>query len=406
VEEEMTAPMATIQATHSIDELAGTLWDAIVIGAGPAGTVAARELARQGAQTLLVERQSFPRGKVCGGCLNGRALAGLAALGLEHVLAEARAVPVRRFMVHTNKRCVELDLPAGVAIDRSAFDAQLVRAAIAAGAAFLSETVATVDDEFIPTSASRTVQLCCRGQQSVPARARAVLVADGLGHNSARHLDVFRGEIKSAARIGIGLVAHDPRDAYAAGAIYMAVARDGYVGLVRTADGNLNVAAALDASSLRSVELPGQAIRRILGEAGLPDLPGVEGPGWRGTLPLTRANRRLAAARIFLLGDAAGYIEPFTGEGMGRAIDSAMSVVPCVIGCGDRWDAPAARAWEADQQRQNARGQLACRVLAHLLRRPAAVDFAVGILRVWPALARPMIRRIHLGPANVQASLS
>ena len=52
-------------------------WDAIVIGAGPAGALSATLLARQGSSVLLVERRAFPRRKVCGGCLNARALSSL-----------------------------------------------------------------------------------------------------------------------------------------------------------------------------------------------------------------------------------------------------------------------------------------------------------------------------------------
>ena len=58
------------------------VWDAVVIGAGPAGALTARELARLGLRVLLVDRAKFPRNKVCGCCLNGAALAALRELGL------------------------------------------------------------------------------------------------------------------------------------------------------------------------------------------------------------------------------------------------------------------------------------------------------------------------------------
>ncbi len=401
----MTADVATIRPTLAIDDAARKPWDAIVIGAGPAGAVAARELARQGAATLLVERQSFPRAKVCGGCLNGRALSGLAALGLEHVLAAAHAAPIQSFLVQANDRRVVLDLPSGMAVERSAFDAELVRAAISAGAAFLPETIATVDKDMPAAASHRTAQLCWRGPQNVRVSGRAVLVADGLGHASVRHLDVFHDRINSSARIGLGLVVREPQPAYAAGKIHMAIARDGYVGLVRTADGNLNVAAAIDAHSLKSLDSPSQAIDRMLAEAGLPTLTATAEHSWRGTLPLSRANRRLAAERIFLLGDAGGYVEPFTGEGMGWAIASAMSVVPTVLGALDHWDHLAAQAWEARQQRDRARNELTCRVLARLLRRPAAVGLALSVLNVIPALASPIVRRVHAGLPQAKVSL-
>ena len=56
------------------------LWDVVVVGAGPAGAVVARELALAGATVLLVDRRRFPRNKVCGGCLSARTVAQLGQL--------------------------------------------------------------------------------------------------------------------------------------------------------------------------------------------------------------------------------------------------------------------------------------------------------------------------------------
>ena len=73
------------------------MFDALVIGAGPAGSVTARELARRGCRVLLVDKAHFPRAKVCGCCLNGAAAATLERLGLAHVVADA--VPLNRVTV-------------------------------------------------------------------------------------------------------------------------------------------------------------------------------------------------------------------------------------------------------------------------------------------------------------------
>ena len=59
------------------------LWDVVVVGAGPAGAVVARELALSGVTVLLVDRRRFPRNKVCGGCLSARTVAQLGELGLD-----------------------------------------------------------------------------------------------------------------------------------------------------------------------------------------------------------------------------------------------------------------------------------------------------------------------------------
>src|SRR3954467_7857868 len=75
VSDVMEETMKRIDESPALDRLAArTTWDAIVIGAGPAGALAARQLARAGLQTLLIDAKHFPREKVCGGYLNSRAM--------------------------------------------------------------------------------------------------------------------------------------------------------------------------------------------------------------------------------------------------------------------------------------------------------------------------------------------
>ncbi len=123
-----TLPMA--EAAHSA-------WDALVIGAGPAGAMAARELARRGMQVLLVERKAFPRAKVCGACLNQRAVSWLELAGLSDVLPRLGAIPTRRFTAFCSGRNVNVDLPGGAAVSREALDGALVQAAIDSARSFL-----------------------------------------------------------------------------------------------------------------------------------------------------------------------------------------------------------------------------------------------------------------------------
>ncbi|MES1213071.1 MAG: FAD-dependent monooxygenase [Singulisphaera sp.] len=393
--------------TIRIEEAATRTWDAVVIGAGPAGAVAARELARKGAATLLVERYSLPRAKICGGCLNGRALATLECLGLEHVLAQSHAARIDRFLVYARKHHVAVDLPAGVAIQRAAFDVALTRAAIDAGAAFLPETAATVVAEISKGAATRTILLSQREPDLARATARVVIAADGLGHSSLRNLPVFHSRTSAAARVGLGVTvpASAAPVSYESGAIHMGVSSCGYAGLVRTADDVLNVAAAVDPVALRQASAPAALINQVLRDAQMPSIPGLETETCRGTLPLTRSSGRCATERVFVVGDAAGYVEPFTGEGMAWAMQSATSVVPVALELAADWDEARAWQWERAQRRQIAKGQVACRVLAGLLRWPRVVDLTLATLHVIPGVAAPFVRHIHGGATPIAASV-
>ena len=119
--------------------------DVAVIGAGPAGAVAARELARRGQRVVLFDKATFPRRKVCGCCLNGNALAALAAVGLGDLPRRLGAVPLDRVRVNAGRDAI-LRIPTGVALSREAFDAALIDEAIAAGVAFRPATAATLGD--------------------------------------------------------------------------------------------------------------------------------------------------------------------------------------------------------------------------------------------------------------------
>jgi flavin-dependent dehydrogenase len=186
----------------------------------------------------------------------------------------------------------------------------------------------------------------------------------------------------------------------------MAVAPGGYVGLVRTRSGQGNLAAAIDASALRAARTPETAVVQILSTARLdvPDL--ASGERWYGTLPLTRQANRLWAERIVLVGDAAGYVEPFTGEGIGWAIASAISAVRPVVENLELWQPHSIARWEAAERRRMARGQLVCRLVSSFLRRPRAVRVALAALSVAPGLAAPLVRHVCRSKRNVQFSVS
>jgi flavin-dependent dehydrogenase len=380
-----------VEATLTVAQAARRPWDVVVVGAGPAGSLAARELARRGAAVLLVDRASFPRWKVCGACLNGQALAVLRAAGLDELPGRLGAVPLRRVWLGSRGRRALVPLPAGVALSREALDASLIRAALAAGADFLPETSAAVGP---PTADARAVTLHGRDERAAVV-ARLVLAADGLGGTL-----LARGGTRVApgSWTGAGAVLPDGPAFYGAGAIFMACGTPGYVGLVRLEDGRLNVAAALEPAALRRVRQPGEVAAAVLEEVGLPTPAGLGRLAWRGTPPLTRGAPRPAAHRLFAVGDAAGYVEPFTGEGIAWALAAGRAVVGPALRAVARWEGGLAGEWAAAYDRIVRRRQATCRAARIVLHRPRLTGAAVAVLAVLPALARPLLRHLNRPP--------
>lgn len=380
-----------IPATLTPDAATRRDWDVVVVGAGPAGSLAARELARGKAAVLLVDKATFPRWKVCGCCLNGRALGVLRAVGLDGLPRELGAVPLGRFRLASGGRRVELPLAGGVALSREALDAGLVRAAIRSGVAFLPQTQAVLG---ALEGTARTV-LLRRGVESVRVATRLVLAADGLGGrllSGHTRSDVVTEE---GSWVGAGAVAETAPTAFDRGTVFMACGRGGYVGLVRLEDSRFNIAAAFDPSLLKRRHHPGAAAAAILHEAGLPPVPGLTELAWRGTPALTRRATRLAYPRLFVLGDAAGYVQPFTGEGIAWALAAGQAVAALAVRGLRHWDAALETEWDAVYWRTVVSGQGTCRALMRALAHPVLTAAAVAVLRRWPALAAPVLRRVH-----------
>jgi menaquinone-9 beta-reductase len=382
-------------ATVDLHEAARTDWPVVVIGAGPAGALAARQTALLGLKTLLVDKSPFPRAKVCGGCISGLGRQVLARVGLGHLVDEPAATPLNRFDLAAGGRRVSLALPLGAAISRFDFDAALVREAVAAGAEFLPETTAHVRG-LADGCRFRRVSLQGSTREAVRTRGQLVLVADGLGRTSLKRHGPFAPRVFAASRVGLGATLDGGECNVLQGTVSMSVGRDGYVGMVRVPDGTINIAAAVDPEALRE-KGPAGVVRTILACAGVAAPGGLDGAEWRGTGLLTRQSPRVAAKRLLLLGDAAGYVEPFTGEGMTWAMLAAVSVARLA----EEWLQPRADgnfpfrafvdSWSRDHRLLVARRQRDCRVLACLLRHPTVVRSALGVISQVPGIAKPFV---------------
>jgi menaquinone-9 beta-reductase len=331
---------------------------------------------------VLLDRATFPRRKVCGCCLNGLALSALAAAGLGELPRSLGAVPLDRVKLAANGRTAIVRLPGGMALSRDAMDAALVGEAARAGATVRTGVKVKLGhlgpDGWALTAGDATL--------------RATVVIDATGLNG--QLTSTDTAVSVGSRIGAGTVIDAP-PAYPAGVIHMATGGGGYVGLVRVEDGRLDVAAAFDPDFVRDAGGLGNAAERVVKLSGLSPLPELAAADWKGTPPLTRTPRAVAGPRWFAVGDATGYVEPFTGEGMAWALAAAVAVVPVALRAVDHRTEHHAREWAATHRRVVTRRQTVCRIAARVLRSPGLCSAVVRGLNAIPALAAPVVKVLN-----------
>lgn len=389
--EVVTAGTRTLAPSVGFQQAARHVWDVVVVGAGPSGALAARELARQGAVVLLIDKAAFPRWKVCGCCVNAVALGVLRAVGLEALPDQFRARPLHELLLVERSRRVSIVLPSGVVLSREVFDAALIQRAIEAGANFLPQTIATLD---CGEKGLHRIALHC-GEQQICVEARVLLIANGLGGGLVQHGPTAKPRHVHRSRIGAGTIVDEAPRWCRSGTVFMVCGNGGYVGLVQLQDGRLNVAAAFDPAFVRSARGLGPAAAKLIAQAGLPQVNGLNEGLWRGTPRLTHHSFRLAQERLFVIGDAAGYIEPFTGEGIACALWCGAAVSPIALEAIRQWTPALSDRWGAMYRRQVGRRQWACRVMAAVLRRAALTRAAIDVLSWAPSLAAPMIQYVN-----------
>jgi flavin-dependent dehydrogenase len=311
--------------------------DVAVVGGGPAGAITAALIARAGHHVVLLERAPVWRWRACGVYAGPAAVGALRRIGLSAVELRTVARPIPAMRVETRAGTAlrlryddgTSDAGGGAAgLDRSRLDPLLLDLARRSGATVW--TGATVTAVTPDRSATEPMEVRLAGRES-PAgrdtlRARLVIGADGCRSVVAEALGVRRPS-PLGRRIGLSFHVVDP-EAAATHDARLVVIPGGYVGLAPVPGERINVGIVLDRSWLARLRAHGsEAIaREIVAGATSSDsrpLPWEPLDPIEGAWPLgTRAARR--SGRSWLLaGDAAGFLDPFTGEGLHRAIVSA-----------------------------------------------------------------------------------
>lgn len=308
------------------------------------------------------------------------------------VLDESGAIPLGELDLRGWGRRARLPLQGGRVLSRAALDAALVESASAAGAEIRMGTRALLGRW---TGAGREVELRAPGGVAQRVHAHVVVAATGLhpipllpGSGEDSELEHVEG-----SRVGVGAVVAGWDDGPGSGVVRMTVGEAGYVGQVLQEDGRWVIAGALDRGWIQSRGGPGRAVEALLTGGGVsPDWTVEE--GWRGTPALTRRRSRAAERGVYFLGDAAGYVEPFTGEGMGWALRGARELTDLVEQAVADPSPELEASWDRRYTVRVGRLQRLCRGIAWLGRRPTLARSAITVLSRVPGLARPALRRV------------
>ena len=372
--------------------------DILVVGGGPAGTSVASLLAARGWNVALLDRGRFPRAKACGECLNPGAVQALARQGLLDRVAALAPARLEGWRIGSADRVVAGRFPEGVhgfSLSRARLDAALMQAASEAGVR-IEEGVRVLG--LAPADPTGGSQVLVRDGRHGPSTrtARVVVGADGLRSVVARNLAAYRRPPrirKLSVTLHVEGVDADPTW----GRLHLD--DRGTVGLAPL-DRNGHL---WNATVVVTSRVDRRAAAKDPTGFALLRLEQILGRGWSGVAvdgpwasgPFDWPGRTAVADGVVLVGDAAGYYDPLTGQGIYRALRSAELAASAIdsalragrVSRGDfaPYDVALRREFRAARRVQRgveavvSRQPLRPAALALLGRAPRAMDLLIGV---------------------------
>jgi len=327
--------MITIQPIHKYD------CDVLIVGGGPAGSALAFYLAKQSIKVIVLEAEKFPRDKICGDAVSAVALAELHKMGVTNLdeFAKSNVINDVALFIEQEKITVDLaraeDLPfQGRVIPRLQLDNWIYEAAIKAGASFLEHTRLTnysIDNSCVLAQIKE-------GRQTKNIKAKIIIGADGSNSTVAR---ILNGNKPSEAYQLLGLRAYYEGVNGPSDRCDIFFTKDNFPGLFwffPTGPNTANVGSAMIGSTLPQNQNHVKTLlnNQIKNNKNFAERIG-DGKmnqkiyGW----PLTFQDpkSKVFGTRVLLIGDAAGLINPLSGDGIQYALLSARWASECVIEC-------------------------------------------------------------------------
>jgi len=363
-------------------------WDVIVVGAGPAGSATALLLARAGVHVLLLDRARFPREKPCSEYLSPESTRVLERLGPDVLAAVAAAAPARltgmKVVAPSGRGVVGRFETFSFALPRTRFDTILRDAAEARGVE-VREGV-KVEEVLYDYGAVAGVVARDTGHGTRDSyRSHIVVGADGLRSVVARRL----GPVHAIGPKRVAFTAHvaDVRDVHELGEMH--VGRPGYVGLGPIGNGVTTVALVVPAGEARRGARFFDELNRFPGVAGRFDARRTVRPVMA-TGPFARWSRRAVTDGALLVGDAADFFDPFTGQGIYSALRGAELAAAAIV---DTLATGASLRQYVRARRREFTGKwLLERMIGIAVGWPALIERVVGRMLRRPDLADLLVR--------------
>ena len=378
--------------------------EVVVVGGGPAGAAIAARLAAAGRDVTIFERSPAWRWRACGVFSSPATMTELRDLDLADANLQTVARPIPRMWIEA-PHAAPFALtygdagrgPTAVGFDRSRLDPLLLERAVAAGARVCRGTTVIGLDQ----AADGRWLVCVRDAAGVrELGARIVVGADGVRSKVARLV----GAARTPQLTRIGLTYHVPDGRLNSDGAEMdgrmVVLNGAYCGLAPVPGGRINVGIVVASRELRSRlvskgarDTAAAILRRAGGTAATP-LDHVEG-----IAPIAQRVTRRAGRGWLLVGDAAGFIDPFTGEGLHRALVSARLGAQAVER--ELRGRPALADYDASMRRRFLAKDLLSWLVQLFLARPGLFDYAARRAADRPAVrARIGLLMGDLAPAS------